>query len=338
MPANEYYFVSHWRLHCTPQEAFDILKDSAALPKWWPAGFLSAEPHTFEDGAEGVSVATKGWLPYILRFNMRELASDPPGSLVIEASGDLNGRGIWTLMPDGDYTNITYDWRISAEKPLIKMLSPLLKPLFKSSHDWIMKKGEQSLRLELERRRAVSEAVRDTVAPPPGPMSLPILPIAGGAVLVGLWLLRPRKKKPSTPKEHLVTLAAVTAATIKAQRKDAKKTARKAEKELRRRGSRAYSRLEDAIERAQEPVGVARGRAQALLDRTEIDERVVAGVGAARERLEDALERANVPERVEAVRERVERAIDKSDVPERIKGARKAARKRSKGLFSRWHL
>ena len=117
--------------------------------------------------------------------------------------------------------------------------------------------GEQSLRLELDRRRAVSEAVRDTVAPPPGPMSLPVLPIAGGVVLVGLWLLRPRKKKPSTPKEQLVTLAAVTAATIKAQRKDAKKTARKAEKEVRRRGSRAYNRLE-AMEHAAKITHAAR--------------------------------------------------------------------------------
>jgi hypothetical protein len=338
MPANEYYFVSHWRVPCTPQEAYDIIKDSAALPTWWPAGFLEAEPHAFEDGTQGVAVATQGWLPYVLRFTLRELASDPPGSLVVEANGDLNGRGIWTLMPDGDFTDITYDWRVTVEKPFVKLLSPLLKPLFKSSHDWIMKKGEQSLKLELQRRRAVSEAVRDSIQPAPGPSSIPVVPIAGGVVLLGLWLLRPRKKKPSTPREQLVTLAAVTAASIKAQRKDAKKTARKAEKEVRRRGSRAYNRLEAALDRAQEPVSNARGRAQAMLDRTDIDERVAARVGAARERLEDAIERANVPERVEAVRERVEQAIDKSDVPERIEAARKAARKRSKGLFSRWHL
>jgi hypothetical protein len=338
MQANEYYFVSHWRVPATPQEIYEILKDPSTLPQWWPAGFLKAESHSFDDGVKGVSVATQGWLPYVLRFTMRELASDPPGSLVVEAEGDLNGRGIWTLMPDGDFTNVTYDWRVTVEKPLVKMFSPVLKPLFKSSHDWIMSKGEKSLLLELQRRRAVSEAVRDTVATPPGPSSIPVLPIAGGAVLLGLWLLRPRKKKPSTPKETLVTLAAVTAATIKSQRKDAKKTARKAEKELRRRGSRAYNRLEAAIDRAQEPVSNVRGRAQAVLDRTDIDERVAARVGDARHRLEDAIERANVPERVEAVRDRVERAIDKSDVPERIEAARKAARKRSKGLFSRWHL
>jgi len=338
MPANEYYFVSHWRVPATPQEVYDIIKDSAALPRWWPSAFIASEPHTFADGSDGVSLTTKGWMPYLLHWNVRELSSDPPGSLVIEVSGDFEGRGIWTLMPDGDHTSITYDWRIRVEKPGVKQMSFMLKPLFESNHRWAMKKGEESLRLELERRRAVSDAVRDTIAPPPGPTSIPVLPIAGGVVLLGLWLLRPRKKKPATPREHLVTLAATTTAAIKAQRKEARMTARKAEKELRRRGSRAYNRLEAAIERAQEPVSSARGRTQALLDRTDLDERVVAGVGAARERLEEAIERANVPERVEAVRDRVERVIEKSDVPERIEAARKAARKRSKGVFGRWHL
>jgi len=241
---------------------------------------------------------------------------------------------------------------VSAEKPIVKLLSPILKPLFKSSHDWIMKKGEKSLRLELMRRRAVSDAVRDTIEPPPGPMSIPVVPLAGGAALVALWLLRPRKKK-LTPREQLVTLAATTAATIKAQRKDAKKTARKAEKELRRRGGQARQQLETALDRAQERSNGVKGRAQSILDRTDLDERVVERVGAARERLEAAIERANVPERVDAVRDRVVKAIDEADVPERIEAARKgvaraidpsidktrrAARKRSKGLFSRWHL
>ena len=291
-------------------------------------------------------------MPYLLHWTVRELSSDPPGSLVIEVKGDFEGRGIWTLMPDGDHTNITYDWRIRVEKPGVKQMSFMLKPLFESNHRWAMKKGEQSMRLELLRRRAVSDAVRDTIEPPPGPTSIPVLPIAGGLALATLWLLRPRKKK-QTPRDHLVTLAAATTATIKAQRKEAKKTARKAEKELRKRGGRARHQLETALDRAQERGNSARGRAQAVLDRTDIDERVAEHVGAARERLEAAIERANVPERVDAVRDRVAKAIDESDVPERIEAARRsvahaidptidktrrAASKRSKGLFGRWHL
>jgi len=86
------------------------------------SAFIASEPHTFADGSDGVSLTTKGWMPYLLHWNVRELSSDPPGSLVIEVSGDFEGRGIWTLMPDGDHTSITYDWRIRVEKPGVKKL------------------------------------------------------------------------------------------------------------------------------------------------------------------------------------------------------------------------
>ena len=146
MPANEYYFVSHWRVPCTPAEAYDIIQDSAALPRWWPSSFIASEPYHFADGAEGVKLATKGWMPYMLHWTVRQLSADPPGSLVIEVKGDFDGRGIWTLMADGDHTTITYDWRIRVEKPGVKQLSFMLKPLFESNHRWAMKKGEESLR------------------------------------------------------------------------------------------------------------------------------------------------------------------------------------------------
>jgi hypothetical protein len=58
---------------------------------------------------------------------------------------------------DGSYVNVTYDWTIRDNKPLIEKLSFLLKPIFRSNHNWTMKRGEESLKLELLRRRAKSE-------------------------------------------------------------------------------------------------------------------------------------------------------------------------------------
>jgi hypothetical protein len=201
------------------------------------------------------------------------------------------------------------------------------------------------------RRRAASDAVRQAIEPPPGPATVPVLPIAAGAGLVALWLLRPRKKP--TKREQLVTLAAGTAASIKSQRKqaeragrkamkdlrkEARRTARSANKQLQRQSTRARQQLEAALDRAQQGSNGAAGTASSIWDRTDIDDRVAEGVGAARERLEAAIERASIPERAAAVRERVEQVIDESEVPERIEAVRKAARKRSKRWFGRWHL
>ena len=49
-------------------------------------------------------------------------------------------------------TRIIYDWRITAEKPLLRLFSPILKPIFGANHRWAMARGEESLRIELARR------------------------------------------------------------------------------------------------------------------------------------------------------------------------------------------
>ena len=69
------------------------------------------------------------------------------------ASGDFDGSGEWTIHAvDPSLTEATYVWAITATKPLLKYLSPLLRPLFEWNHRWAMSRGEESLREELKRR------------------------------------------------------------------------------------------------------------------------------------------------------------------------------------------
>ena len=87
----------------------------------------------------------------------------------MEAWGDFVGRGIWTFGQDGEWVDITYDWKIRADKPLLKYLSFLMKPLFGANHQWAMRQGEESLKLELMRRHAATPEERARIPPPPGP-------------------------------------------------------------------------------------------------------------------------------------------------------------------------
>jgi hypothetical protein len=121
-------------------------------------------------GGEGgvgklISLRAGGWLPYTLGIKFRTTESRYPNGFSMEATGDLEGTGIWTFAQDGRFVNVTYDWTIRANKPIIDKLSFLLKPIFRSNHTWTMKRGEESLRLELLRRRAQARA--ETVPPPP---------------------------------------------------------------------------------------------------------------------------------------------------------------------------
>lgn len=79
------------------------------------------------------------------------------------------GEGRWTFRPEGPHVAAEYLWTIEANKPLLRYLSFLLRPIFRANHRWAMARGEESLRLELARRRARTdeERARNPTPPPP---------------------------------------------------------------------------------------------------------------------------------------------------------------------------
>ena len=87
----------------------------------------------------------------------------------MEATGDLEGLGIWSFEQDGQFVNVTYDWTIRANKAVIRHLSFLLKPIFRSNHNWTMKRGEESLKLEMARRRVRTPEEAAQIPRPPRP-------------------------------------------------------------------------------------------------------------------------------------------------------------------------
>ncbi len=171
MATNDYHFITHWRVQSTVQEVADILEDASDLVRWWPAVYLDAK--TLDPGDEHglgkvVELYTKGWLPYTLRWQFR-VSEVRRNGFTLVAWGDFEGRGIWTFEQEGPWVNMTYDWKIKAEKPLLRYLSFLMKPIFAANHQWAMRKGEESLNLELARRHAATDEERAQVPLPPQP-------------------------------------------------------------------------------------------------------------------------------------------------------------------------
>lgn len=206
MPAPAYHFRTRWRVLGTAEEVADILGNARELPRWWPSVYLRAqelEPGGLDGVGRRVRVHTKGWLPYTLDWEFRVTESRGRGGFSLEAAGDLTGEGDWRFEQDGAWTEITYDWRIRAEKPLLRLLTPLLRPLLEFNHRWAMARGEESLSLELARRRCASPADRARVpAPPPttavsaAPLAASALALGAAAFLLARWLRgAPRRRR-----------------------------------------------------------------------------------------------------------------------------------------------
>ncbi len=168
-----YAFLTHWRVRATAQEVAEILGDAPALARWWPSVYLDVKEISPGDptthAGRVIEVHTKGWLPYTLRWKFTVRESNPPRGFSLVADGDFEGTGVWTIVEDGDYVDATYDWRIAANKPLLRYASFVMRPIFAANHRWAMARGQESLELELRRRRARTPAERQAVPPPPGP-------------------------------------------------------------------------------------------------------------------------------------------------------------------------
>ncbi len=186
MASNDYHFITQWRVKSTIKEVSDILGDAPGLARWWPSVYLDVKqlkPGDERGLGKEISLYTKGWLPYTLRWDFRVTEVNPNGFTLV-AWGDFDGRGIWTFEQDGEWVNIIYDWKISAEKPLLRYFSFIMKPIFAANHRWAMAKGEESLKLELACRHAATAEERALVPAPPPPTTTPSLPLLLGMIAI----------------------------------------------------------------------------------------------------------------------------------------------------------
>lgn len=187
MPAT-YHFVTRWRIEGTPEEVYRLLDEPTELVRWWPSVYLEIR-ETIDEQGKAYELLTKGWLPYLLRWHFRRTEKAPFERMALMAWGDFVGRGQWTFRADGAFVDVTYDWRIDAEKPLLRYFSWIFRPLFAANHRWAMARGEESVRLELARQRAKSAEERERVPRPPGPSRVTnahlALAMVGAMVVLG---------------------------------------------------------------------------------------------------------------------------------------------------------
>ena len=185
MASKDYHFITHWHVPGQVKEVTDIIGDSEALVRWWPSVYLNVEelePGDADGIGRVISLYTKGWLPYTLRWQFRISARHADGFTLV-ATGDFEGRGIWTFKQNGPMVEATYDWKISAEKPLLRYFSFIMKPIFSANHHWAMARGEESLKLELARRRATTNEERSQIPAPPAATSSSPFPLVLTALM-----------------------------------------------------------------------------------------------------------------------------------------------------------
>ena len=142
-----YRFITVWKLRAPIDQVWQAIWQSEKWPSWWK-GVLSVQ--TLRDGDEvGIgSVRRYVWrskLPYNLAFNMVLTRAEPPYRLEGNASGELEGTGVWELDEANGVTTVRYTWSVHTTRAWMNLLAPIARPVFEWNHDYVMANGAKGL-------------------------------------------------------------------------------------------------------------------------------------------------------------------------------------------------
>jgi hypothetical protein len=142
-----YSFLDRWFVPVPIERAYEVIGDPLGYEHWWTDFVLRA---TGDEGPPSPGkrneLLVKAYLPYKVTFGLEVLEVEQPRRILTRLSKDFSGTGEWTLEETAEGTQATLDWRPSVNHPLIRYLTPLLRPLFRSNHNWAMRRGERQLR------------------------------------------------------------------------------------------------------------------------------------------------------------------------------------------------
>jgi mannose-6-phosphate isomerase-like protein (cupin superfamily)/uncharacterized protein YndB with AHSA1/START domain len=146
LASREYEFVDEWDVAAPPEAVFDALADARSYPQWWRPVYIDVEA---DDGPPAVGKVTrqhfKGRLPYHLHTRTTTVRLERPHMIQGETEGDLRGTGIWTLTPTDTGTHVRFDWRVHADRRLLRLLTPLLRPALRWNHNWAIARAIEGL-------------------------------------------------------------------------------------------------------------------------------------------------------------------------------------------------
>jgi uncharacterized protein YndB with AHSA1/START domain/quercetin dioxygenase-like cupin family protein len=141
-----YEFVDEWDVAAPPEAVFDALADARSYPRWWRPVHIGVEAG---DGPPAVGDVSrqhfKGRLPYHLHTRTTAVRLERPHLIEFEVDGDLRGRGVWALTPAAAGTHVRFDWRVHADRPLLRALTPVLRPALRWNHNWAVARAQAGL-------------------------------------------------------------------------------------------------------------------------------------------------------------------------------------------------
>jgi uncharacterized protein YndB with AHSA1/START domain len=141
----KYLFVDEWDVAAPREAVFDAISDARTYPTWWRPVYIDVDADGEPEVGKESRQHFKGRLPYHLRTRSRISRLEPPHIIEADVDGDLRGHGKWTLTEIPGGTHVRFDWQVFADKPLLRLLTPILRPAFRWNHAWAIARAREGL-------------------------------------------------------------------------------------------------------------------------------------------------------------------------------------------------
>jgi len=152
----QFVLVSDWHFTHPLARVWALVEDVEHWPGWWPAVKRVETVRTGDEtGLGAVRRITWGTaLPYTLTFDVEVTQIEHHDCIEGRAHGAIEGTGLWNFHEEPEGTHVRYLWRVDVTKGWMKLLAPVLAPVFAWNHNKAMCRGLEGARKRLGEGRA----------------------------------------------------------------------------------------------------------------------------------------------------------------------------------------
>jgi uncharacterized protein len=147
----KFHLVSVWEIESPLPPVWGAMFAFEDWPSWWK-GVLDVKVLQRGD-AHRVGFQTEqtfeSVLPYKLKFKTTVERVEPMSLIQVKSEGDLEGTGLMQFAVRNGRTTFQLNWDISPTSLWMRLLTPILRPVFTWNHGVLMEQGSQGLAQKL---------------------------------------------------------------------------------------------------------------------------------------------------------------------------------------------
>jgi uncharacterized protein YndB with AHSA1/START domain len=145
--ASRFELLTAFEIAAPRERVYLAIRDAGAWPLWWRGCLRVDELAPGDERGIGNRrrVLWRSRLPYPVAIEVEATDIVRAERIVVRSRGDLDGRGVWTFADAAGGTRVEYLWQVTLRKRWMRALAPLLRPLFRLNHDWLMENGARGL-------------------------------------------------------------------------------------------------------------------------------------------------------------------------------------------------